>query len=416
MILLLIVTAWAGLARSAVPPAQDAYPQALAQYEARHYVESIQLSEAAATADPTLWQAWQLDGNARSALGDTAGALVAYHRAMRINPDNPELKAYVEALESRTDGPSREALVGDPSGAPAKDPSTITPAARTLRKGHVLIGVLGGASFGAPRQLNASRQSFLDLGVAEVEANGYSKTITNDRVSDGAMWGGEILYAIKQGLAVGFRVGIQSQPTAKLSLASATSMSTGYSMQTSTKYSISDDYSASVIPVQVGGRYEYAVNTKLTLVGGLFLGYAFATLTESGNYEEDVGYQTVYGWTSYGGPHTWNETWSGSGFAGDALLGVELGLTDNLAVTLDLGYRLLNIASLTAETNNKVVTGDLVPLGYPKRTVVAIKAGDVYRGWRPNLFSAGDVLAPGWTTVSESFSAVLATIRVSYSF
>ena len=86
-----------GAAR-ADPAAEAAYQAALAAYNAQNYAESVRQAEAATAADPRHWQAWQLDGNARVALGDTANAITVYRYALGINPDNPQLKAYVDQL------------------------------------------------------------------------------------------------------------------------------------------------------------------------------------------------------------------------------------------------------------------------------------------------------------------------------
>ncbi len=87
----------------AVPAAVDAqadqlYQTAVAQYNAGDYNGAIKNAEAAAQADPQHWQAWQLDGNARYALGDKQGALTVYKYSLQINPNNPQLKTFVDQL------------------------------------------------------------------------------------------------------------------------------------------------------------------------------------------------------------------------------------------------------------------------------------------------------------------------------
>ena len=90
--------------------AEQYYQAAVAKYKARDYQGAIQYAEAAAQADPKHWQAWQLDGNARYALGDKKGALTVYKYSLQINPNTPQLKGFVTSLESE---------LGAPAAAPA---------------------------------------------------------------------------------------------------------------------------------------------------------------------------------------------------------------------------------------------------------------------------------------------------------
>ena len=79
--------------------ANDLYEAGLESYKTGEYNKSIEQAELATKTDPKLWQAWQLDGNARIAIGDKNGALVVYKYALGIEPNNPDLARYVEQLE-----------------------------------------------------------------------------------------------------------------------------------------------------------------------------------------------------------------------------------------------------------------------------------------------------------------------------
>ncbi len=76
------------------------YAAGVAAYSAQDYQTAVAKAEAAVAADPKNWQAWQLDGNARYALGDKAGAVTVYKYALQMNPDNPQLKSFVDSLEA----------------------------------------------------------------------------------------------------------------------------------------------------------------------------------------------------------------------------------------------------------------------------------------------------------------------------
>jgi len=80
--------------------ADQAYQEALQLYGAGNYSAALPKAEAAAQADPKHWQAWQLAGNCRVALNDNAGAITEYGYSLSINPDNPQLKAYVDQLKA----------------------------------------------------------------------------------------------------------------------------------------------------------------------------------------------------------------------------------------------------------------------------------------------------------------------------
>ena len=80
--------------------ADKAYQEAVQLYGAGNYSAALAKAEAAAQADSRHWQAWQLAGNCRVALNDQANAITEYDYALSINPDNPQLKAYVAQLKA----------------------------------------------------------------------------------------------------------------------------------------------------------------------------------------------------------------------------------------------------------------------------------------------------------------------------
>ncbi len=76
------------------------YEEALALYTAKDYAAVRDRAQALVAGDPKHWQAWQLLGHARYALGETPGALEAYGQSLALNPDNAELKDWVAKLEA----------------------------------------------------------------------------------------------------------------------------------------------------------------------------------------------------------------------------------------------------------------------------------------------------------------------------
>ena len=68
-------------------------------YTAGRYAEALAKGEEAVKARPEFWQAWQVLGNAKYALGDQPGALAAYRKSLEIYPGNSRLKSFVDSLK-----------------------------------------------------------------------------------------------------------------------------------------------------------------------------------------------------------------------------------------------------------------------------------------------------------------------------
>lgn len=111
----------AGVA-AATPEGDRLYQSALAKYGAKDYRGAIADAEAATTADPAHWQAWQLDGNARYAIGDKDGAVTVYRYSLRINPNNPGLQSFVDSLAAPA-APAQPAATAAQPAATATQPA-----------------------------------------------------------------------------------------------------------------------------------------------------------------------------------------------------------------------------------------------------------------------------------------------------
>jgi len=81
-----------------VPDPDREYADASALYAAGDYAGTREKLEPMLATTPAHWQGWQLLGNARFGLGDRAGALEAYAKSLELNPDNGELKKWMESL------------------------------------------------------------------------------------------------------------------------------------------------------------------------------------------------------------------------------------------------------------------------------------------------------------------------------
>ncbi|MEK7474837.1 MAG: hypothetical protein AAB152_04290 [Candidatus Coatesbacteria bacterium] len=117
-----MAAAWAalGMASGALasdPRADALYASGTAKYGAADYAGAIKDAEAAVQLDLQNWQAWQLDGNARYAMGDQAGALTVYKYSLQVNPNNPQLKAFVDSMAGAAAAPAAAAT---PQASPAE--------------------------------------------------------------------------------------------------------------------------------------------------------------------------------------------------------------------------------------------------------------------------------------------------------
>jgi len=70
-------------------------------YYGDDYDGALTEAEAIVKANPREWKAWHLIGHCLHAKGDRKGAFKAYARSLKINPDNPQLQAWVDQLKRR---------------------------------------------------------------------------------------------------------------------------------------------------------------------------------------------------------------------------------------------------------------------------------------------------------------------------
>ena len=70
-------------------------------YNSKNYIEAEQLYQAAIQSDPNNAAAYQGMGNCKLAEGEKKEAIADYKKALSINPDNPQLSAYVQKLQTQ---------------------------------------------------------------------------------------------------------------------------------------------------------------------------------------------------------------------------------------------------------------------------------------------------------------------------
>jgi len=77
-------------------------------YYARDYDTALEKAERIVKDNPDDWEGWRLLGNCRFSKGDKRGAIKSYKRALKLNPDAPQLRAWLEVLEKTGKGETKE--------------------------------------------------------------------------------------------------------------------------------------------------------------------------------------------------------------------------------------------------------------------------------------------------------------------
>jgi tetratricopeptide (TPR) repeat protein len=88
----------------ATPPVIDSereYREGVSLYKAKDYDGASAKARRILEANPSNWRAWGILGNCDYARGDMAAALISYEKSLRINPDTPQLEAWVTDLRQK---------------------------------------------------------------------------------------------------------------------------------------------------------------------------------------------------------------------------------------------------------------------------------------------------------------------------
>ena len=85
-------------AQPVTPDVESLYREAADLYTAGDHEAAAQRSQRIIDMDPGHWRAWALLGNCHYAKGKREEALAAYSRSLEINPDNLQLRAWVEKM------------------------------------------------------------------------------------------------------------------------------------------------------------------------------------------------------------------------------------------------------------------------------------------------------------------------------
>lgn len=99
--LLALVIALAGSGTALAATSWEYYQAGLKYYNQKQYMDSIRYFQAAVQADPNNWQAYQGLAYSYYGQGDRTDCLAAADQSLRINPNNPQLKQFTDALRAQ---------------------------------------------------------------------------------------------------------------------------------------------------------------------------------------------------------------------------------------------------------------------------------------------------------------------------
>ena len=135
-------------------------------------------------------------------------------------------------------------------------------------------------------------------------------------------------YEVLSGISIGPKIVYLSCSQAKITAEGSLS---GLS------FKIEQTVDASLMPLMVGGYYSTKITDKISLLGGIYLGYGLANLKSVAR-----GEQTGQPSQSVEVPN------DGSGFVGEISADVKYAIAPNVSLGVNLGYRLAKIDELKA--------------------------------------------------------------------
>ncbi len=331
----------------ATPEGDRLYQAALAKYNAKDYRGAITDAEAAASADPAHWQAWQLDGNSRYAIGDSAGALTAYRYSLRINPNNPSLKAFVDA---QTPAAATPAPV-----QPAAQPATTTPAATTPTASQpsvarpsvsaeeprgLRVSVYGGYGMVSLKELVGVFHGMYDERVADLKAAGNTASATYGKPSGGITAGLEATRTLGD-LPLGY--GVRGEVLLLDDVTSSYSGSTP-----SGSYRETDEYALgfSVIRIYAGGWARATTLGPLRLRADLWAGWTLLSIDWMNHWT-----QTYESFPAFNEDQTGKMRLTGAGPAATVELELAWPLSKRFELFLKAGYTYCKVPTALADQN-----------------------------------------------------------------
>jgi len=193
--------------------------------------------------------------------------------------------------------------------------------------------------------------------------------------------GVEAGYSFLQGLYTGLKLGIVLPANAKYTDENSSPL---------LSYKTENQYSASIIPVMLGGSYEFKIsNTPVSAGAGVYAGWGFASGSFILKSEQTITFMGSSTTTSSGS----DAAFSGGCFTADISAFGEYKISDMISAGLNLGYRIANVSEMKY---TKVPDGS----GY--------ETGDTVEYWKS-----------GWTEPKPmpfDFGGFIITARASFYF
>jgi len=233
--------------------------------------------------------------------------------------------------------------------------------------GPFAIDVRGGFTTASMSQLNADAQKSVD----DFKDNAFINGDTVDdasytKLSGGAYVRGGLSYAVSPLLSLGARGGYMSAGQGKLVMNSHSSVPDGFGGTINTVTRQTSKFTATAIPIMVGGSVRRPVSDRFAWTGALYVGEGMATFNTDDNGTGSVT-DTLF---SFSSSYTaaGKSTYTGSALALEVTVGFDYQLASSLSLGGDLGYHMLKVAKVKA-TDDVDYDGD---------GVADVRKGDVY--------------------------------------
>ncbi|HUO57793.1 MAG TPA: tetratricopeptide repeat protein [bacterium] len=297
--------------------AEDYYQAGLRLYLQKDYKKSLPYLGEALRLDPRDWKASQTLGQAYYLLGDKAMALAMMDQSLKLHPDNPTLRNFVERIRAQNLSAGAPTATATPEAEGPPLPSlssldtrfgkaTINP---VLEKNRVFTRISGGLYSGLFDDLSSSSSYFA------------AQTSTAMKHDLGSYLRTEIAYSVNRNLALGLGA---EQAWAGQFLWTASNHSLKIAPQLFSIFAVDDN----CWPDSAGRWYVQVA-----------FGFDFATV------QYDLEPLNGATFPVYAG------SMAGSAFGASCTLGREFMLLDILGVDLNAGFRYASIQKVTGDNS-----------------------------------------------------------------
>jgi len=177
------------------------------------------------------------------------------------------------------------------------------------------------------KSLQSQKEQF-DLIIENLNNSGLTASTSLTKFGSGIFLAVDAGYEVLSGISIGPKIVYLSCSQAKVKVEGSLSGQI---------FKIEHTVDASLIPLMVGGYYSTKITDKISLLGGIYLGYGLANLKyvfrveleQTGDLSQNIEVPN-----------------DGSGFVGEISADVKYAIAPNVSLGVNLGYRLAKIDEL----------------------------------------------------------------------